>query len=80
MSAAYERQCKMSFIEIKYGIVRKEDISGLIRTRGQYPWNGETHYDIEVHLQGTKVCLEFDSEVERSTEFNRIADELKKKD
>lgn len=70
----------MSFIEINYGLVRKEAVSCLIRTIGKYPWNGKTHYDIEVHLQGTKVCLEFDSEFERSTEFNRIADELKRKD
>lgn len=68
----------MSFIEIKYGIVRKEDVSGLTRTRGKYPWNGKTHYDIEVHLQGTTVCLEFDSEFERNTEFTRIANEFKK--
>ena len=67
-----------SFIEIKYGIVKKESVSGLTRTRGKYPWNGETHWDIEVHLQGTTVCLEFDSESERNTEFNRIANELKK--
>lgn len=42
------------------------------------PWNGKVHYDIVIHLQGTKVCLEFDSEVERSAEFNRIAEELKR--
>ena len=70
----------MSFIEIKYGIVRKEDVSGLTRTRGQYPWNGKTHYDIEVHLQGTTVCLEFDSEFERDTELARLANELKRKE
>ena len=42
------------------------------------PWNGKVHYGIVIHLQGTKVCLEFDSEVERSAEFNRIAEELKR--
>ena len=67
-----------SFIKIDYGIVKKEAISGLTRAKGQYPWNGNTHWDIEVHLQGTKVCLEFDSESVRNTEFNRIANELKK--
>ena len=41
-------------------------------------WNGKVHYDIVIHLQGTKVCLEFDLEVERSAEFNRIAEELKR--
>ena len=70
----------MSFIKIDYGIVRKESISGLTRAKGQYPWNGKTHWDIEVHLQGTKVCLEFDSEIERNTEFTRIANELERKD
>ena len=70
----------MSFIKIYYGIVRKEAVTGLTRVRGKYPWNGKTHYDIEVHLQGTKVCLEFDSEFERNTEFNRIANELEVKD
>lgn len=70
----------MSFIEINYGIVRKESISGLTRAKGQYPWNGKTHWDIEVHLQGTKVCLEFDSESVRNAEFSRIADELERKD
>ena len=70
----------MSFIKIDYGIVRKESISGLTRAKGQYPWNGKTHWDIEVHLQGTKVCLEFDSECERNTEFTRIANELERKD
>ena len=69
----------MSFIRINYGLVRKEAVSGLTKVRGQYPWNGKKHYDIEVHLQGTKVCLEFDSEFERNTEFNRIANELEKK-
>lgn len=67
-----------SFIKIDYGIVRKESISGLTRAKGQDPWNGKTHWDIEVHLQGTTVCLEFDSESERNTEFTRIANELKK--
>ena len=70
----------MSFIEIKYGLVRKEAVSGLTKAKGEYPWNGKTHWDIEVHLQGTKVCLEFDSEFERNTEFNRITDELERKD
>lgn len=70
----------MSFIEIKGDLVRKEDISGLTRVERKYPWNGKTHYDIEVHLQGTTVCLEFDSEFERNTEFARIANELKRKE
>lgn len=69
-----------SFIEINYGIVRKESISCLTRAKGQHPWNGKTHWDIEVYLQGTTVCLEFDSEFERNTEFNRIANELKKEE
>ena len=70
----------MSFIKIDYGIVRKEAVSGLTRAKGEYPWNGKTHWDIEVHLQGTKVCLKFNSEFERNTEFSRIADELERKD
>lgn len=70
----------MSFIRIDYGLVRKDAITGLTREKGQYPWNGNTHYDIVVHLQGTKVCLEYDSESERREEFNRIADELERKD
>ena len=70
----------MSFIKIDYGLVRKDAITGLTREKGQYPWNGKTHYDIVVHLQGTKVCLEYDSESERREEFNRIADELVRKD
>lgn len=45
----------MDFIKINYGLVRKDAITGLIRERGQYPWNGNTHYDIVVHLQGTEV-------------------------
>lgn len=70
----------MKFIETKYGLIKKEAVTGLIREKGQYPWNGERHYDIAIHLQGTEVCLKFDSEVERSAEFNRIAEELKKDD
>lgn len=70
----------MDFIEISYGLVRKEAITGLIRSKGQYPWNGKVHYDIEVHLQGTEVCLEFDSEFKRGEEFNRIAKELERKE
>lgn len=70
----------MDFIEINHSLVRKDAITGLTKASGKHPWNGETYYEIEIHLQGTIVCLKFDSEVERSTEFNRIADELKRKD
>lgn len=70
----------MSFIKIDYGLVRKDAITGLTREKGKYPWNGKMHYDIVVHLQGTKVCLEYDSEIERREEFNRIAEELERKD
>ena len=70
----------MKFIETKYGLIQKEAVTGLIREKGQYPWNGETHYDIAVHLQGTEVRLMFDSESERSEELNRIAEELTKED
>lgn len=69
----------MSFIEIRGDLIRKEDISGLTRVEGKYPWNGKTHWDIEVHLQGTTVCWEFDSECKRNMEFSRIADELKER-
>lgn len=70
----------MSFIETSYGLVRKDAITCLERTGGTYPWNGKKHHDIEIHLNGTKVCLEFNSEVERKAEFDRIANELKKED
>lgn len=70
----------MDFIKINYGLVRKDAITGLIRERGQYPWNGNTHYDIVVHLQGTEVRLEYDSELERREEFDLIAKELERKD
>lgn len=68
------------FIAIDYGLVRKDAITCLERAGGTYPWNGKKHHDIEIHLQGTKVRLEFDSELERRIEFDRIADELKRKD
>lgn len=70
----------MSFIETDYGLVRKDAITGLIRVREAYPWNGKTHYNIEIHLQGTTVCLKYDSEFERKEKFDRIANELKKED
>ena len=69
----------MDFIKIGTGIVRKDAITGLIKRSAYYPWNEERHYDIVIHLHGTEVCLKFDSEVERSAEFNRIVDELKRK-
>ena len=70
----------MSFIETDYGIVRKDAITCIERAGGTYPWNGKKHHDIVIHLQGTTVCLKYDSEVERKAEFDRIANELKKED
>lgn len=68
-----------SFIEIKSGLVRKKDISGLTRINEKIPLHGE-YYGIEVHLPSTKVYLGFDSKSERDSEFNRIADELKREE
>lgn len=62
----------MDFIKIgNDGLVRKDAITGLRKGSADYPWNGERHYDIVIHLHGTELCLKFDSEVERSAEFNR---------
>lgn len=65
-----------NFIKTDYGLVRKDAITCLERTGGTHPWNGKKHHDIEIHLNGTKFCLEFDSELERRIEFDRIAEEL----